>query len=181
MALKDPHTPKERLKRVVIENAVCQSLPDRYYLWSIFSFVKPSVVTVSGWHVHVRRSVVHVGSFYYLTPLLFNIYIKNYSMFPGCVSSCVTLPWGVSVLWNISETSAERPVAQWKMAFKLSVWVRCTHPLCSHGSCSFESTCKRPGSFIYLFICFWSALSSMFVSDLRVDDSVLIKSDRADC
>ncbi len=96
------------------QNAVCQSLPDKCHLWSIFSFAKPSVFTAAdGMCMYGGASCVLVV-----------LSVDNYK------KKLVALrDSSVSVLWNISEASAERPVAQWKMAFKWSEWVRRTHPL----------------------------------------------------
>lgn len=138
-------------------NVVCQFLPDKCCLWSIFSFAKPSVFTAAD------GMCMYGGASCVLAVLSVDTYKKKHVALRDS---------SVSVLWNISEASAERPVAQWKMAFKWSEWVRPT---------SADLLRAHAGALADLFI---FVLEMCLAACLRVtcdDNSVLIKLDRADC
>lgn len=139
------------------QNAVCQSLPDKCYLWSIFSFAKPSVFTAAD------GMCMYGGASCALVVLSVDTFKKK-SVLP-----CETLLWACYEILVKRLQSGPWHSERWLLNGASECGARIRG--------SFESACRQ----IFFFFFFWSALSSMFAIDLCVDNSVLIMSDRADC
>ncbi len=125
------------------QNAVCQSLPDKCHLWSIFSFAKPSVFTAAD------GMCMYGGASCVLVVLSVDNYKK--SLLP-----CETLPWACYEILVKHLQSGPWHSERWL----LNGASECG----AHIRWSFENACRRPGRFKKKKN--WSALSSMFASDL---------------